>query len=185
MTNIAGAILAGGKSSRMGEDKADLQLHGKNLLEIMRQILNASGMKDIYISSPNNIKDIIANCGPLSGVHAILNNISDEYDYVLFIPIDMPELKVNLLKKLILAAEEKADLIYFTSHRMPFILKNEKKWLKLVQEILLNENNFSLGYFQSKIANQQQIKISSDEEKFFNNINTPLEWKKFKKGEKV
>jgi molybdenum cofactor guanylyltransferase len=57
MLNIAGAILAGGQSSRMGGDKATLSFQGTTLLKQMESLLQRSGIKDIYISRSNNVPE--------------------------------------------------------------------------------------------------------------------------------
>ena len=47
---LAGVVLAGGKSSRMGEDKAQLVWQGETLLDRARQCLRTAGWDDVLVS---------------------------------------------------------------------------------------------------------------------------------------
>jgi molybdopterin-guanine dinucleotide biosynthesis protein A len=80
---ITGFVMAGGKSSRMGTDKASLSLNGKTLLEhaltTVRQVA-----KEVFILGSHQlygdygaevIEDIFPGCGPLGGIHAALSHV--------------------------------------------------------------------------------------------------------------
>ena len=76
--NILGTVLAGGKSQRFGEDKSQVKLDGKLLIDhILNEIINE--FKEILIVSNNQInfkhsdkismiRDLKKNQGPLGGV---------------------------------------------------------------------------------------------------------------------
>ncbi len=181
MTKIAGAILAGGKSSRMGRDKAGLPLCGKTLLQYMGDILKNAGIKNIYISHPDFIADIIPESGPLSGVHAILNNVEKLHKHIIFIPIDMPALTSSLIEKLI-SAPDNAPLVQFESYKMPFRLSTDRQWFELAERLLQAREDVSLGNFQNNISNSIKIKTLDNEQHYFQNINTSEEWSNFNKG---
>jgi molybdopterin-guanine dinucleotide biosynthesis protein A len=81
---VSGFVLVGGKSTRMGTDKAALTLEGRTLLEhavaIVRQVTG-----DVAILGPRQlyggygvpvIEDIYPGCGPLGGIHAALSHIA-------------------------------------------------------------------------------------------------------------
>ena len=82
---ILGAIIAGGSSSRMGEEKALLKLDGVAILERIASrlriqvddvILNANGDKSRFSSLAIPIvTDSLTTIGtPLAGLHAVLNH---------------------------------------------------------------------------------------------------------------
>lgn len=81
-------ILAGGKSRRMGVDKATLLWQGEPLLE--RIIHGFSGCREILLSGGNvtppepvrRIADRYPGCGPLAGVHAALCEMQQELLFV-------------------------------------------------------------------------------------------------------
>lgn len=81
---LTGFVLAGGKSTRMGTDKAALSLEGRTLLEhaleILRQVAG-----EVAILGPRQlyggygvpvIEDIYPGCGPLGGIHAALRHVA-------------------------------------------------------------------------------------------------------------
>ena len=98
--DFTGVVLAGGKSSRMGTDKADLVLKNKTLLHNACDLLKDAGAKNILISrniinplkssshySPSDypsekyVKDIYPNSGPLGGIYSTL--IATEHDLLI------------------------------------------------------------------------------------------------------
>ena len=107
----AGFVLAGGRSSRMGQDKALLPWKGSTLIEsVAREVLNAAGNVTL-IGSPDRygslgfpvISDKIEGCGPLGGLHAALSATNTEWN--LLVACDMPTVTHGLLEELLTAAE--------------------------------------------------------------------------------
>jgi molybdenum cofactor guanylyltransferase len=84
--SLFGFVLAGGKSVRMGTDKAALALRGRTLLEHALEILRTLasevailGSKQLYGSyGVPVIEDIFAGCGPLGGIHAALTFVAEK-----------------------------------------------------------------------------------------------------------
>lgn len=91
------AILAGGKSSRMGYDKQLLTINDKLIYQGVYESLS-SMFPDIVVvtNTPNLYKSIairtcsdeFSNMGPLAGIHIALKNAQSEYIYLL--ACDMP-----------------------------------------------------------------------------------------------
>jgi molybdopterin-guanine dinucleotide biosynthesis protein A len=88
---ITGIILAGGESSRMGTDKAMLQIDGKSLLEKSLELCKPM-CHDILISSNNPkhrkfgftlIHDEIKNCGPMGGIYSCLKKSETDWNFVI------------------------------------------------------------------------------------------------------
>lgn len=107
----AGFVLGGGRSSRMGTDKALLPLKDGTLIHhIAVQVNHAAGnvtligdpAKYSYLSYPV-IPDIYPGCGPLSGIHAAL--IASRADWNLIVACDMPELTAEFLRRLLARAQ--------------------------------------------------------------------------------
>jgi len=83
ITELTGFVLAGGKSSRMGTDKAALSLGGRTLLETALTVVRSVakevfilGSPEIYGSCGPTIADIFPGCGPLGGIHAALSHVA-------------------------------------------------------------------------------------------------------------
>ena len=94
-------ILAGGKSSRMGEDKAFLRLNGKSLLETARELVShvcgkVSVVGDRARFGPEAIEDVYPDSGPLGGIHAAL--AATKSDLNLVIAVDTPFLEPKFLQ---------------------------------------------------------------------------------------
>lgn len=77
--NIVGVILAGGKSTRMGTDKAMLLLNGLPLIQHITGVLREIFEEVVIISDRGNAynflnlpvyPDIEKNCGPVGGIHS-------------------------------------------------------------------------------------------------------------------
>lgn len=109
--DISGFILAGGKSTRMGTDKALLDFHGKSFLEQMVSIIrpfcdsvsicgNNSGYESFGLPV---IPDIYFNIGPIAGIYSALFHTTSEWN--LIVSVDMPFLNAELIKGLISIAD--------------------------------------------------------------------------------
>ena len=180
---IAGAILAGGKSSRMGEDKAKLCFRGKTLLQEMENILQNVGVNRVYISQDSMIPDQIPGCGPLSGIHAILKKTSSSYSHVIFVPVDMPCLTPLALKELLSASLEH-PLVRFKQYTFPFRLQVDAKWITLAEKMLYKQDNVSLRNFQECIS-LFELDTNFLAQSCFTNINTAKEWGNYIGGKAI
>jgi molybdenum cofactor guanylyltransferase len=110
--NILGAIIAGGKSTRMGQEKALIKLGSKTLIaRVIDRLLPQ--VEDIVINANGDTKrfeflefDIIPDIEtdidtPLSGIHSALTYAEEEgYDAVVTVPSDAPFLPHDLIRKL-------------------------------------------------------------------------------------
>ena len=162
---IAGVVLAGGRSSRMGQNKALLDYNGKFLLDHMIAILQQAGLNDIYVSGDLEGYRCIPDNIPYEGpAHAIINMLErlNCYEGVLFVPVDMPLLSIEALHLLI--KEEKGG--YFKGSPLPaFIPKlSDKKPANSVKAFLKN-------------CRISPLILPPELETCMANTNTPEEWK--------
>ncbi len=99
---ISGYVLAGGRSSRMGRDKALLELAGKPLVEhaliklrrICAEVAVLSGSAALERFAPV-VRDLHPGCGPMSGLEAALAHAS--HDWSLVLPVDVPFVPTAML----------------------------------------------------------------------------------------
>lgn len=101
-----GVVLAGGQSSRMGEDKGQLVYRGKSLRDHMHDLLREAGADDVWLSGKGGIEDTKA-IGPLGGILACLEAAPDDA-VLLFCPVDMPLLSSDTLRVLFACDEPTA-----------------------------------------------------------------------------
>lgn len=162
--NIAGVVLAGGKSSRMGENKALLNYKGTILLNHMVEILKQSNLQDVYVSGDFNeyksIPDIALHKGPAHAINNILS-VLKSYDGVFFIPVDMPLLTPEMVNYLL----SQDNGAYFENYPLPvFIKQTDIKINKSSVRELLNDLNIS------------SIPLPPQFEICMTNTNTKIEW---------
>lgn len=111
----AGFVLAGGRSSRMGRDKALLPLAGRTLVEHLAALVERAAGNVTVIAPPERyealgfrvIADRVANQGPLGGVYTALSATSATWN--LIVACDMPGITVDFLEDLFRAAEASKD----------------------------------------------------------------------------
>ena len=108
-----GILLAGGKSSRMGRDKAGLTLKGRTFLEIQIDKMKDLGLSDIFLSGkccdlPGalSVPDVVAEKGPLGGLYSCF--LRCEGRPALVLPVDLPLISVSTLSKIMEAFENAA-----------------------------------------------------------------------------
>jgi molybdopterin-guanine dinucleotide biosynthesis protein A len=103
---ICGFVLAGGRSSRMGRDKALLELAGKPLIEhavtklrrVCAEVYVLAGAEGEHAALAQYaplVNDPHPGCGPVGGFEAALKQSGFEWN--LFLPVDMPFLPSALL----------------------------------------------------------------------------------------
>ena len=100
---ILGVVLAGGKSKRFGEDKSQVKLHGKILIDyILSEIMDQ--FNEILVVTNNPIrfkdsskilttKDFEEGLGPLGGILTAMKWIKDQkkdYEWISTFPSDTP-----------------------------------------------------------------------------------------------
>jgi len=106
---FSGAIIAGGRSSRMGLDKAFLPVDGQPLVALQAARLREVGCAELIISGrpgtdygvPGSlvVHDPIPDAGPLAGLVAVLS--AARHPWVLVIAVDLPRLDVDFLNRLL------------------------------------------------------------------------------------
>jgi molybdopterin-guanine dinucleotide biosynthesis protein A len=132
-SKILGVVLAGGKSLRFGEDKSQVKLNNKSLIDhILSEILTE--FKELLIVSNNPIEfnksenisvisDFKNNLGPLGGVLTAMKWIKDnnkDYQWISTFPTDTPFFKNQILKDF-------HDKINLKSGKLFFIKSNNTR----------------------------------------------------------
>lgn len=114
---IAGIVLAGGASRRMGTDKAALELGNSRVLDIIARELS-SMTSQVYIATGSvsredmdseyiNVKDIYPGSGPLAGMQAGM--LRGEADLYVVVSCDIPLIRAELLSAMVRVLEVSLD----------------------------------------------------------------------------
>ena len=105
---MTGVILSGGKSLRMGEDKAFLKIEGVPIIRRISTLFNALFQETIIVTNREEFyeelgirtfPDIIPNMGALGGLYTGLT--CSTFYYVFCVACDMPFIKQSLVSYLI------------------------------------------------------------------------------------
>lgn len=111
--SVTGAVLAGGRSSRMGTDKGGLEVDGETLLDRQLRLLASAGVSERLVAvaasqgivlpeGVGRVTDRESGLGPLAGIECCL--AACQTDLLLVVAVDLPALTVELLRRLIAAA---------------------------------------------------------------------------------
>lgn len=183
--NIGAVILCGGKSRRMGSDKAMLTFDGLPFLERLLHELSDFDELLISVDSPENhsqiklptITDIYPDCGPMGGLHAALNSCKAEA--LLTLSCDMPLFRRELAEYLCAELAPDADAVVpLTSDgRMHPLCAVYRKSTVPIFETLLRSGNFRMRDALKKLS-VRYVTISDTpySEKYLQNVNTPAEF---------
>lgn len=182
-THLSMVVLAGGLSSRMGQDKSDLEYHRKSFLEIQIEKGKQLGIRDILVSGYRGqhckekiVKDRYEQKGPLGGLEASFRRCS--HSKCLVLSVDCPLVPTEELRALV----RKAD----AGCSKAVILKHGEKEESLIgvydtdladgmeREILFEKG--SVFAFLRK--NGYEVYDSKYADEYFRNINNKTEYEK-------
>jgi molybdopterin-guanine dinucleotide biosynthesis protein A len=182
--NTAGVILVGGKSSRMGQDKALLPWKNFRLVDHIANVLREVGIKDLFVSGEvegyQSIPDMLSERGPVGGIcSSIMECYSRKFSNALIVPVDMPFFSAEAVRTLI-DDNTTADARHFEKHPLPVLIKiNEEilKYCRMINKELKNDQDMSVKLFLKNLSTES-VKIPSNLVTHLTNTNTPEEWKK-------
>lgn len=110
---LTGAVLCGGRSQRMGRDKAAIEIGGKTLLEhalaaldpLCAEVLLASGSAPRFPDlGRREVLDAAPDAGPLAGLVAALE--ASRTEWLIALACDMPGVDTRVLEELVSVAQE-------------------------------------------------------------------------------
>ena len=141
---FSAAVLAGGRSTRMGTDKAGLPFMGMTLAAYQAEKLKALGMTDLMLSGCRQeipgarfVPDELPARGPLGGIHACLGAAAHEA--VLFLSVDVPLVPVETLRTLLDAHTGGITLLSVDGAPQPLIGVYDRSLRSAAEEILRSD----------------------------------------------
>ena len=163
---IAGVILAGGRSSRMGRNKALLNFNGLPLIDHMTALLRKSGFAEVFISGDLDGYTCFPDPDPFAGpAQAIIHmmNMLEGYEGVLFVPVDMPFITPEIMQTLL-------------SHEKGAHYKNWPLPVYFPSSSGLDGGRSSVRGLIAA-AGIAALTLPEDQQDCFSNINTPEQWR--------
>lgn len=188
---VAGVVLAGGQSLRMGQDKATLTLNHQSLLSRAMALLAEAGLTKRVVSGQYEGVECIVDqqygLGPIAGIAACANALSDEYDAMLIIPIDMPLLAVEdctyLLRLYQQYAQDNNPVyssgLYYRDAIFPMLISLTSPLLNYLNEIIDIEDKKARSLYRLfETLDIKGIKSNHIDATRFENTNTPEQWQR-------
>ena len=203
-TTLIGLVLAGGQSRRMGQDKALMRYQGRTLIDNASLLLQSASCDKVLISrnAPGFLNDKIEDAGPLSGVHAVLDALSQSDNHngnpceLLVLPVDMPQMTPELLRILVSRGREAEKACYVEKRFLPFYLpvtqdtkallanylvEQSKRrvvgFLEILNAVSLKEGDLKKTARKEESANKKRLaKMSNEDGVEWLNVNTPGDW---------
>jgi len=179
-----GFLLAGGKSSRMGADKAFLDFAGQTLLDraltVMSEVcgsVSIVGDPAKFAKYGSVVADIFSGCGPLAGIHAALVNSPAELN--LMLAVDMPFVSRELLAFLFAAAEDNDAIITVPrdGKGLQPLCAVYRRGFSAIAEEALRAGKYKIdAAFSSvsiRVIDEGELAAAGFSEQSFFNVNTP------------
>jgi len=183
--DLTAIVLAGGKSSRMGQNKALLDWHGKHLIRHVVDQLRPVAKKVILVAKkPDDFgfldipcfKDLNPASSPAVGILTGLFHSSTEFNFIL--GCDAPFLNVGTVKRLYDAREDYDAVVPASGHGIEPLFGIYRKRCLAVLEEHLHRGIFAVR----QILKDLRIKVlptdswTQEEKMSFFNMNTLAEY---------
>ncbi|MFZ3157386.1 MAG: molybdenum cofactor guanylyltransferase [Smithella sp.] len=188
--DMTGIILAGGRNSRMGENKAFLEIDAERLIDktmnlyrqIFADVIIVTNDPLSYVESADAAiaTDIYKGKGPLGGIYTGLFYAKTDYAFVC--PCDMPFLNKDFVEYL-LAQAGKYDVIVpeTADGYQPLHAVYSRNCLPSIKRLLLMDKLKITGFYRDMrvlAISEEQIRPFNKDGRIFQNLNTPEELEK-------
>jgi molybdenum cofactor guanylyltransferase len=182
---FSAALLAGGKSRRMGRDKAFLEIDGVPLWKRQIAILQELSTDEIFISGPareewtqwQTVPDAQTGAGPLGGIVACLRRCA--HSHLLMLAVDLPRMNAAFLSSLLRACDAETGVVpRLDDHFEPLAAVYPRCCLPMAERCL-REGCFALREFVARTIAEGLLRerpVALSERDFFLNANTPADF---------
>ena len=180
---VAAFILAGGKSTRMGRDKAFVLWEGQTLLaralSLAKQVavdVRIVGSRGTFEGYGAVVEDVYPERGPLGGIHAAL--CASPMELNLILGVDLPFVTLGLLEYLIEQTRESTAVVAvprFVEGWQPLCAVYRKAFAKIAEEALESGQNAVhalLERAECRVLDEAELEEAGFSRMMFRNINT-------------
>jgi len=184
---MTGIVLAGGRNTRMGCNKATLPWQSSDFLHIILQKLSSVCDELIVVtnnSAPSDLRgvrfvaDIIPDCGPLSGIHAGLTQASSPCVFVT--GCDMPYIQPAAVSWLYSQAQDWDAVVPGDETFMePLFACYAKTCIPAIEELLRQDIHKTRELFRlvrCKLIPSDELRQFDPDLRLLSNINSPEEY---------
>jgi molybdopterin-guanine dinucleotide biosynthesis protein A len=188
---VTAFVLAGGKSSRMGSDKAFLRLGDETLLSRALKLVGAVVSEVCIVGDARKfaafgrvVEDVYRERGPLGGIHAALSGSTTELN--LMLAVDLPFVTQELLQYLLSRAPESSATVTVPrtgSGFQPLCAVYRRGFTEVAEQSLLEGKNKIDSLFArvgTCVVEENELVRAGFSGEMFRNLNTPEEFEKAK-----
>lgn len=181
---FSAVLLAGGKSSRFGTDKALAKIDGIELWRRQISLLRALGPQEILVAATDPpvwieeqlqfVRDAMPNAGPLSGVAAALRECATSH--LLVLAVDLPQMTANFLQSLVDLSSEGCGVVPKRNGFFEPLVAIYPQSCRALADRQLRAGKLMMQGFVNTALEANLIVVRNvrpREELFFTNVNTP------------
>jgi molybdopterin-guanine dinucleotide biosynthesis protein A len=189
---ITGIILAGGKSIRMGQDKAFIEINGVPIIlrvfavldRLFRETIIVASQKETYAELNIPVySDLVPGQGALGGLYTGL--LHSTFPYSFCVACDMPFLDRALIEYLLTRIDQYDAVVPRTSDGLqPLHAIYSKQCLEPIRHLLDLEKTKIMDFYpliRLQIVHEKDFLTLDPERKSFTNVNTPEELQRLQK----
>jgi molybdopterin-guanine dinucleotide biosynthesis protein A len=184
--SITGIILSGGKSIRMGEDKAFIQIEGVPIIsriydlfkELFQEVIIVTNQKEFFRNFDSKIcQDLIPDKGALGGLYTGIFFSSFQYSFC--VACDMPFIKKSLVQYLIKNIQDDDVVVPRTKDGFqPLHAIYSKNCLDPIKRIIEEGKYKIIDFYEMarvRIVEEEDFLSLDPFRESFINVNTPEE----------
>lgn len=188
---VVGLVLAGGRSSRMGRDKAALELDGRPLAGWVAAALRAAGVREVLLGGGDpalaarigatHVPDAVPGRGPLAGLAAVMGRTDG---IVVVVPCDVPGVTGGDLRALVDAVAgaepgEGADVacVGVAGRREPLVSAWVASRCRAVVDDVLASDDHSV---RAALARLDVVEVGVGDPSTLVNVNTPADLRRLR-----
>jgi len=186
-SDVTAFVLAGGKSTRMGADKAFVEHESRTLLaralegarSVAREV-RIVGDREKFAAFAPVVEDQFHDCGPLAGIHAALR--ASQTNLNMMMAVDMPFVSSELLRYLIGQARGASDMVVVVpeseQRRQPLCAVYRREFADAAENALRSGNyriDRLFNLVQTRSITENELAAAGFSPGMFRNLNTPEE----------
>jgi molybdopterin-guanine dinucleotide biosynthesis protein A len=186
---LSAFVLAGGKSSRMGTNKALLELNGQTLLQrtlnlakTLTSDVRIVGQHELFGQLAPVVEDVYKNRGPLGGIHAALTVTSSDLNLIL--AVDLPFLQQKFLQYLVSEAQASGAMVTVPQAAggyQPLCAIYRRDFGRFAEAALANGKNKIDALFSGnsiRVINEDELQRIGFPLRIFDNLNSREDWER-------
>jgi len=183
---LSAVLLAGGKSRRMGRDKAAILFRDSPLWQRQLDLLRKLEPERLFVSAQTDpawrpvdvefVADAQPSRGPLSGIAAALSRTASEH--LLALATDMPFMTGDYLRELFKQTQPGCGAVPMIDNRAEPLSAIYPREAHAEFASALSGDNFSLQSLVAKLiaaGKLQAVQVSAEEQALFRNLNEPAD----------